>query len=141
MPARLAEGLRAIYRNQPVANIMLGVDAEAVAGVGCVERTPGLAVGAQRLERLLRPDVAQAVPTALTRAVLEIECLPTVLALEELHGRSWQTEWGLVTITVATAAEGRADHCCEKVEPRALAATKNRRQPWEEVGLPPSGRS
>ncbi len=68
---------------------MLGVAAEPVTCLGLAERTPLIVLEIQGLQRLSRRYIAEPVPTSLTTAVLEVERLSAVLALEELHGRSW----------------------------------------------------
>jgi hypothetical protein len=88
MPARLTEGVRAVRRNKPVADVVLGVAAEPISRIRRTEWAPKIALRNKSLERLLRCDIAEAMPATFTAAVLEVESLSAVLALEKLHGIS-----------------------------------------------------
>jgi hypothetical protein len=87
VPAGLAEGRGVGLGHEPVAGPVLRVAAEPPGRSRPVERVPRPVLLQQRHEVLPCCDVAQAMPTALAEVVLEVDDLPTVLALEELHER------------------------------------------------------
>jgi hypothetical protein len=85
VPVGFAKDVRPILGDEPVADVGLGVPAEAVAPLRRVERAPSLAVPFQGGKRLVRRDAVKPVPAVPAGAVLEMERLLTALASKELH--------------------------------------------------------
>ena len=84
--ASLAEDACPAGRNEPVADVMFRISAEAIAFVRRVDGEPQFAPLTQGHQRLSRRDIAQPVVAAPAEAVLEMKRLPAVLAFEQLHG-------------------------------------------------------
>jgi hypothetical protein len=79
VPACLAVGLWAIGRNEPVANVMLGIAAEPIPRLGRAERAPKITLGIKGLQRLLRGYVAEAMPACSGSSEMGEPSRPEVL--------------------------------------------------------------
>jgi hypothetical protein len=71
--------------DEPVADAMLRVDAEADAAFGCGERLPHAAIRFERAQFRRVRKVTEPIATSLATCVLEEESLPAMLALEQFH--------------------------------------------------------
>src|SRR5215813_15157886 len=86
MATGCAKNFAIVGRHEPVADIMLGVGAEAIALLLRRERTPDAIDRFQCSDEFLLRQITQPQATAFALRILEIERLTTILALEELHG-------------------------------------------------------
>jgi hypothetical protein len=83
--------VRPVGRHEPVARVVGGVGAKAVRTARLRERAPCVAFRLKGRERVRFRQIAESVRTALARRVLEVEKLPAMLALEQLHGSNlWE---------------------------------------------------
>src|SRR5215813_8188146 len=85
MAAGRTKSFAVVRRYEPVADIVLGVGAEAMALPLRRERAPDAIDCFQCSDDFLLRQVTQPQATALALRILEIERLTAILALEELH--------------------------------------------------------
>jgi hypothetical protein len=74
-----------VAADEPIADIVLRIGAEAIKRLRHRERTPQAVCFTQRGDDLLVRQIPQAQPTALARRILEIKRLPAILAFKEFH--------------------------------------------------------
>src|SRR5262249_14722110 len=78
--------LAIVGRHEPVADVVLGVGAEAMALPLRRERTPHAIGRFQCSDHLLLRQITQPQAAALALCILEVERLSAILAFEKLHG-------------------------------------------------------
>src|SRR2546426_9240023 len=86
MAAGRTKNLAILGRHEPVADIVLGGSAEAIALPLRRERTPHPIDRFQCSDDLLLRQITQPQAAALAPCVLEVERLSAILAFEKLHG-------------------------------------------------------
>src|SRR6516162_39482 len=80
-----AVNLRRRRLDQPIADVELGIGAEAIELALGGARAPGVTFGLERRQRFGARNVTEPPPAFLAFVVLEVEQLPAILAFEELH--------------------------------------------------------
>src|SRR5262245_19611190 len=80
------KNLAIVGRHEPVADVVLGVGAEAIALPFRRDRTPRAIDRFQCGDGLLLRQITQPQATALALRILEVERLSAILAFEKLHG-------------------------------------------------------
>ena len=86
MAAGRTENFGILGRHEPIADVVLGVAAKAIALPLRRERAPDAIDRFQCSDDFLLRQIAQPQATAFALRILEIERLTAILALEELHG-------------------------------------------------------
>ena len=86
MAAGRTENFGIFGRHEPIADVVLGVAAKAIARPLRRERAPDAIDRFQCSDDFLLRQIAQPQATAFALRILEIERLTAILALEELHG-------------------------------------------------------
>src|SRR5262245_12708871 len=105
MAAGRTKNLAIVGGHEPVADIVFGVGAEAIALPLRRERTPHAIGRFHCSDDLLLRQITQPQTAALALRILEVERLSAILALEKLHG------------------PGHPDGCCQFAKPSRLNAT------------------
>src|SRR5262249_22986789 len=82
-----AKDLGLLGRNQPVADVVLGVGAEPVEFALPGKRAPAAVNLFQCGDDFLMRQIAQAQAAAFALCILEVEGLTAILAFKKLHGR------------------------------------------------------
>src|SRR5262249_37662666 len=86
MATSRTKNLTTVGRHEPVADVVLGVGAEAIALPPRRERTPHAISRFQCSDHLLLRQITQPQAAALALCILEVERLSAILAFEKLHG-------------------------------------------------------
>src|SRR5262249_25621841 len=100
MAAGRTKNFAVARKDQPVAEIVIGGGAGAMARALCRERAPDAIGCFQCSDDFLLRQITQPQATALALRILKIERLTAILALEELHG----------PVTLMVAADWRRGH-------------------------------